>query len=559
MKALTIKSSIVLSSMFLLAACGNGNNEGSGNSDSAEGEDEVLTLTMFNSDLTQNDPFDTAVAEEILEKTGVKLDITYPVGGDDQEAIALMIASGDYPDIIYGKGGINQLIDAGAVIPLDDLIEERGENIQAMYGDQLVRLRRSLEDPSIYHVGTGGVENMYLETAGTLRLSMEVLKELGYPEINTLEDYENALTEYMEMHPTNEDGEPWIPLSLSGSDWRWLITVGDPAGATAGIEGDGQWYVDPEDGETTYKFQMPELKRYFEWLNGMNAKGMLDEESFTHTNDTYVSKLSSGRVLGIADQDWNIGEAEAAIRADGNEWDLWAPLPVALDESYTVGSLKDYGFTGTTGISITSTSEHQEEAMDFLDWFATEEAQILMNWGVEGVNYEIVDGRRVQLEEDRRNAQTNGNYSFETGIGQYIHPFPQWGAAATDSNGQTIGRNGESDIIEQYSEPEIEALDGYGIDLWTELFTPTEELEQPKHGRAWEIALPTSSNVNVIQQRADDYTTQKITEAILTDPANFEAVWEEMQAELVSMGIEDANAEMTQIIRDRLELWGENE
>ncbi|MFC6463570.1 ABC transporter substrate-binding protein [Marinilactibacillus sp. GCM10026970] len=558
MKALTLKSSVMLSSLFLLAACGNGNSNGEGASGSADGEDEVLTLEMFSSDMSQDDPFDNAVAQEILEKTGVKLEFSYPVGGDDQEAVALMIASGDYPDLIYGKGGLNQLIDAGGVIPLEDMIEEKGDNIKALYGDQLDRLRRSSDDPSIYHVGTAGVENMYLETSGTMRLQLEVLKELGYPEINTLEDYENALTEYMEMHPTNEDGEPWIPLSLSGSDWRWLITVGDPASAVGGIEGDGQWYV-ADDGEATYKFQRPELKEYFQWLNGMNAKGMLDEESFTHTNDTYVSKLSSGRVLGIADQDWNFTEAEAALRADEDEWSLWAPLPVGLDEDTEVQTLKDYGFTGMTGVSITSSTEHQEEAFEFLDWFATEEAQILMNWGVEGVHYEIVDGKRVQLEEDRKESQTNPNYSLESGIGAYIHPFPQWGSAALDSNGQTIGRMGAEDIIAQYSEPEKEALEGYGIDLWVDLFPATEDLETPKHGRAWEIALPTGSNVNVIQQRADDYTTQKITEAILADPADFNGIWEEMQAELESIGIEEANAEMTEIIRDRLELWGETE
>ena len=29
-------------------------------------------------------------------------------------------------------------------------------------------------------------------------------------------------------------------------------------------------------------------------------------------------------------------------------------------------------------------SEHPEEAFDFLDWMASEEAQILTNWGIEG-------------------------------------------------------------------------------------------------------------------------------------------------------------------------------
>ena len=60
-----------------------------------------------------------------FKRTGIKLELSHPVGGDEQ-AIPLMIASGDYPDMIYSKGDLNKLIDAGAAIPLDDLIEEKG-------------------------------------------------------------------------------------------------------------------------------------------------------------------------------------------------------------------------------------------------------------------------------------------------------------------------------------------------------------------------------------------------------------------------------------------------
>lgn len=556
---------IVLSSALILSACGNGdgdagtNGDGNGTSDNGNETSEPITLTMFHADLPQSDGFDNAVAQEITERTGVQLELSYPVDGDDLQAIALMIGSGDFPDLIFGKGGINQLIDSGSVQPLDELIEERGDNLKAMYGDQLDRLRNNLDDPEIYHVGTGGVENQYLETSGTMMLQLGVLRDLGYPEINTLEDYENALVQFLEENPTNENGEEWIPMSLSGSDWRWLITVGNPAGFVAGFQDDGQWQVDEETGETTYKFQKEEFREYFRWLNGMNAQGLLDPESFTHTHDTYISKLSSGRVLAIADQDWNIGAAEAALRSEGNEWGLWAPLPVTLNEDIQPMSTRDYGFTGTTGISISSDSDHIEEAFDFLDWMASEEAQILTNWGVEGVNYEMVDGQRVQLDEDRENAQTNSNYSFETGVGQYAYPFPQWGNGAVDSNGQGITRTTEEDVRSNFVEAELETLDQYNANLWVDLFPAPEELGIPNHGRAYEIPLPTDSQVNIVQQRADDYTTQKITEAILADPDSFDAIWDEMQDQLISFGVEEANEEMTDIVNNRIELWGEVE
>lgn len=544
---------LLLSSSLLLAACGN---DGGADTTEADG-DEVTTLTFFSADLTEDAPFDDPVAQKITEETGVKLEISHPVGGDEQ-AVPLMIASGDYPDMIFAKGDIGKMIDAGALLPLDDLIEERGENIKNMYGDQIDRLRNSLDDPQIYHLGTGGVTNIDMETSGTFQIQLDVLRDQGYPEINTLDEFETALTDFLAENPTTEDGQDYIPLTLLGSDWRWLITVGNPSGFAAGLQDDGQWHVDEETSETVYKFQLPEVKEYFKWLNHINDIGLLDPESFTQTYDTYISKLSSGRVLSIADQDWNISDAEQALRADGNDWGLWAPLPVTLNEDILNPSTKDYGFTGTTGISITSTSEQPEKAFDFLDWMASEEAQILVNWGIEGENYEIVDGRRVQTDEDRENANTNQNYSLETGVGMYIWPFPQWGTGAEDSNGQSIARSTKEDVMANYTDAETEALSNYGIDLWVEQFPSPEELGNPAHGKAYEYILPSNSEVAIIQQKADDYTTQKITEAILANPEDFDAVWEEMQEELLNMDIESANAEMTEITNRRLELWGEN-
>ncbi|MGO4928196.1 ABC transporter substrate-binding protein [Fundicoccus sp. Sow4_F4] len=516
-------------------------------------QEEETTLTFFSVDLSIDDPFTNPVAQEITERTGIKLELSHPVGGDEQ-AIPLMIASGDYPDLIYSKGDLNKLIDAGAVIPLDDLIEEKGENLKAMYGEQLTRLRNSLEDPQIYHLGTGGVTNLQLKTSGTVQIQLDVLKELGYPEINTLEEYEAALTEYIDMYP-EIDGQPTIGLSLLGSDWRWLITVGNPAGFAAGFQDDGQWHVDEETGETFYKFLVPEIREYFKWLNHMNDIGLLDPESFTQTFDSYIAKLSSGRVLGTADQDWNVSQAVAVLKADDKANRLWAPLPVTVSEDQLSQSTRDAGFTGTMGISISSTSDKQEEAFEFLDWMASEEAQILVNWGVEGVHYDIVDGLRVQKPEDRENANTNPNYSIDAGIGAYIHPFPMWGNGALDSNGQTIGRDSKVDIMENYTEAEVEVLDAYGIDLWVESFPQPEELGQPPHGRAWEYVIPTSSDVTIIQQKADDLTTQKITEAILASPEDFDAIYDDMVAQLEAMNIKEAESQMTKITTDRMELW----
>src|SRR5690625_2687011 len=557
---------MLLLGMVFLVACGddsnndssskgNGNNNDNGNDNSTEeSSKEPITLTLFNADLTEDVSFDDPVAQKITEETGVTLEFQHPVGGDEQ-AIPLMIAGGDYPDMIFAKGDIGKLIGAGGVIKLDDLIEEKGDNLKAMYGDQIDRLRNSIDDPSIYNVGTYGVESAYWETSGTTAIQLDVLRELGYPEINTIYDFEDALAEYIEKYP-EIDGQKTIGLSLLGSDWRWLITVGNPAGFSLGIPDDGQWAIDDETGEATYKFTLPEIKEYFQWLNHMNDIGLLDPESFTHTHDTYISKISSGRVLGLADQDWNYGDAVNALLQDGKEWRTYAPLPVTLSDEYQSQGLKDYGFAGGWGISITSTSEHQERAFEFLDWMASEEAQILTNWGVEGINYDIVDGKRVMKEEDRKRRNSDSDYPKETGVGYYTYPFPQWGNGAVDSNGQSITPDTQEDIIAEYNDAEKEVISEYGMESWVDWFPSTEELGVSQHGAAANYTIPSGSDLEIIQQKADEISEQKITQAILGKPEDFDAAWDEIQQDLIDAGIEQANDEMTKITQDVMELWG---
>lgn len=518
--------------------------------------DDPITLSFFNADLTEDKSFDDPVAKKITEETGVILELEHPVGGDEQ-AIPLMIASGDYPDMIFAKGDIGKLIEAGGVIKLDDLIEEKGDHLKAMYGDQINRLRNSIDNPGIYTVGTYGVETANWETSGTTSIQLDVLRELGYPEINTVEDYENVLTEYIEKYP-EIDGQKTIGLSLLGSDWRWLITVGNPAGFSLGIPDDGQWAINDETGEAQYKFTLPEIKEYFKWLNHMNDIGLLDPESFTHTHDTYIAKLSSGRVLGIADQDWNYGDADKALVADNKEWRTYAPLPVTLNEKYQSQGLKDYGFAGGWGVSISSTSKHPEKAFEFLNWMGSEEAQILLNWGIEGVNYDVVDGKRVMKDEDIKRKNSDADYAKETGVGYYLYPFPQWGSAAVDSGGDSITPDSQKDIIANYNDAEKEVISAYDMESWIDWFPTTEELGTSKHGAAANFVIPSGSELEIIQQKADELTEQKITQAILGKPDDFDAAWEKMQQELIDMGINDANKDMTKITQDVMELWETN-
>ncbi|MDR2701590.1 MAG: ABC transporter substrate-binding protein [Spirochaetaceae bacterium] len=545
MKKITI---VFLAAALLLAAgC-----KKDGASVSTAGTKKPISFTFYTVDSVEDMPFTDPVAKKITEATGVTLLVDHPVGGD-QQAIPLMIASGQYPDLIYAKGNLNLLIEAGAVIPLDDLIEKNGKHIKELYGDQMVRLRNSSDDPHIYTVGTYSVKTAYWRTDGTMQLQHAVLKELGYPRMQTLDDYEKAVKAYIQKYPTI-NGQKTIGLSLLIDTWQWYIDLSNPSNALIGFPDDGQWIVDQNTLEVQYKFLHPDAKLFYKWLNRMNAEGILDPESFTQKEDIWKAKIAAGRVLGLAYPLWGYGEARSSLIKDGMADRTYAYLPIMADGRYKCVALKDYGFSGGWGIAISSSCKDPERAFEFLDWMCSEEAQILVNWGIEGINYRIVDGKRIVPDEEQRMAETDPDYGRKTGVGRWAYPFPMRGPAYIDSTGNYITKDSPERIRNQeYLDVEKETLAAYGAEMWTDLFPSTESLGVSKHGAAWQYTLPPDANAKLTE--ADNYMKNALANLVLGKPANFEDSWQKIVQDLRRMGIEDAGKILTNMVKDKIKLW----
>ncbi|MCG7380484.1 extracellular solute-binding protein, partial [Paenibacillus sp. ACRSA] len=166
MKSKTPKTFAMLmlaSALLVTAGCGNSGSKDA-SSEGSTGTDAV-TFTFFGADASPNwNRMQDEVGQEITKQTGVTIDAEYDVNNGGEQKIALMAASGDYPDIIYPKGNLSKLVDAGAMLDLTDLIEEHAPNLKKIYGEQMNRLKYSLEDQAIYTLPTNlGVVNVALD------------------------------------------------------------------------------------------------------------------------------------------------------------------------------------------------------------------------------------------------------------------------------------------------------------------------------------------------------------------------------------------------------------
>lgn len=400
MKSKSIKTAftLMLMSSMLIAGCGGGNNNknvintpadnGAKNTGNNAADDTAMdtspfTISFFGGDASPNwNKMQDDVGKVITEKTGVTINAEFDVGsGGGDQKIPMMAASEDVPDLIFAKGNLSILVDAGLVIDLTDLIDKYAPNLKKVYGDNMNRLKYSLDDQSIYQIPTNmGVGQQSFDATGGFEIQHRVLKELGYPEVKTLADYEKVLKDYVALHPET-DGQPTIPLTLNADDWKIMITVTNPAFTTTGAPDDGEYYVDPKTYEAKLHYKRPEEKEYFRWLNGMYAQGLLDKDAFVQKDDQYKAKVASGRVLGLISQEWEYSDGENALKAAGKDEYTYAHFPVTLSEEYKDHSFMSTGIDGY-GLAITTAAKDPVRIIKWLDWMSSDEGQVLRSWGL---------------------------------------------------------------------------------------------------------------------------------------------------------------------------------
>ena len=527
--------------------------EASSSGETADDADDKspITFAYFNAD-GKNGNWDNPVAKAITEATGVTLDVSYPVAsqGDAKEDIALRIANDEYPDMIYAKGSATDLYQAGALIDMTDLIEKYGPNITKMYGAEMEKLKWSQDDPGIYQLSYAGVNQKTLTTGGSCQIQWAALKENDYKYPKTLDEYEKMIKSYLAAHPKTEDGLDMIGITMSASDWHWMITLGNPAGLIADASPDnGQWIIDDEYN-VHYKHVTDEEKEYFKWLCRMYNEGILDPNFATQTDDDYIAKVASGRVVAITDAEWHYSQCEATLVADGKVDQTYVGLPVTLREDQVEKALLYQGTTVGWGIGITKSCEDPVRAIKFLDYLCSDEGQILYHWGIEGENYFLDDdGQPYRTDEEVAKAQSDPDYAKNTGIDNYTG-FPIYGTGSYSEDGFPYTPTTKESVIANYNTAEKEGCEAMGFEMLTDMFAQPEEFDLLPYSALWAYQQP--QELAEKQTILDEIAWPGLVKCVTGTEDEFDGNWESMVQELTDNGLADAEEAMTEFLATKL-------
>ena len=558
--------SIALALMLVLAACtgksgdgggsgtsgqetgsgtgsnGNGGGEGSGS------ELEPITITAFIGAPQQTPTPDNRIYKKIRDELGVTLEMEFLVG-DLQQKLGVMIAGGEYPDLITAD---TKLVAAKAVIPLEDLIEEHAPNLRKHFAKAWNRMKDS-SDGHIYWLPNYGIIHGEFKptwySGPAFWIQKKVLKEFGYPRPKTLDEFMQLVRDYVAKHPTTEDGQPTIGYTALASDWRTFPLLNPPE-HLIGHPNDGGVVV--KDGVAEVFAVKDYAKRYYQELNNLYNEGLFDKEAFVQNYDQYLAKLSSGRVVAMFDQHWNFQPAEDNLIAEGRILDTYVGFPLVYDTSIRDWYLDRPVPNLNNGFGISKDAKDPVRIIKFLDALITEEWQKILSWGEEGIDYHVDENGRFYRTPEQRAQQEDPTWKLANRADALFGYIPKIEGTFSDGNATSPGNQPE-EYFESLKPEDRELLEAYGYKTWTDFFSPPPE--NPVYYPAWQIDLIDGSEAAIAGQQMTDTSLKYLPQAIMAKPGQFDAVWDDYVKAFEKINVQAYLDRVNEQLQWRIENW----
>ena len=498
---------------------------------------EPITLTVFRGDPGDQPAEDNKIYKMIEEEFGVTFEFEF-LAGDLDEKLGMMIAGEDYPDLFDGGNSADLIIQNGALINLLDYISpEKTPRLWAHIEPQKARVIEKDEDGNdvLYIIPNYGLtdgEQIVNEVNGpAFFVQKQVLAWAGYPEIHTLNEYFDLLDSFIAENPTNADGTPYTGFAILCEDWRHFCLI-NPVQHLMGRPNDGEVLVDVStpDFHTETFIDKPYAKPYYKKLNEEFHKGLISKDTFVMNYDQYIAALSSGTVLGMFDQTWDFNNATFALKDAGMDENTYVALGLVYDPEYVDGQeIEEHYVNGSLpnirrGFGISVNCECPERIINMWEEMLSERWQLIFNWGIEGEDYSVEDGRLIMTQEQWDNTQ-DINWQLHNKARAFFESSPKRQGWILD--GEFAGNcwepaNQPEIVFGAMTEYDKNFLAAYGYQKYADFVNPPIELAP--YGEAWQIDY---TPVDVEHQDFLDIQDKELPELIMCAPEEFDAKWDQ--------------------------------
>ncbi|MDF2869995.1 MAG: hypothetical protein K0R05_1570 [Anaerocolumna sp.] len=360
-------------------------------------------------------------AQVMKDKFNVKLNII-PTGDG---VFSTRMESGELGDIvIFGQDGdeYKQAIQGGLLLDWneDEILQDYGpyinENMQVA-----LQKNKDISGGTLYGVGhnVGSSSDEHESFFYHPDIRWDLYAKLGYPEVNTLEDFIPVLEKMVKENPTSDSGQKTYAMSLF-KDWDGdMVMYVKALGALYGYD---------EFGFTLYDVNTQTAQpilddnsiylRSLKFYNQLYQKGLLDPDSMTQTSTEASDAYTDGAAV------FNIFNflGQALYNTDTHTSEGKGMFALAAKDMKVLSyGLNVYG--GNRVWSIGANTQYPELCMAIINWLSTPEGVMTSNYGPQGVSWDYDDQGYAYLTDlgaaskaDQKTEMTDGySGTFEDG------------------------------------------------------------------------------------------------------------------------------------------------
>ena len=345
----------------------------------------------------------------IEEKTNVHINWVYVISQEASEKFGLMVASGDYPDILRGggeyyTGGLEQACADGVVVDLSEYIPVYMPTYQALRTSNEKLMRDTVSDDGrmvgVYTIASNNGEICGESVWDGMCVRKDWLDELNMELPVTIDDWHEMLVAFRDTYHCEA---PLMIGATNGYDFchNFLSAYGVL----------GEFYND--NGTVKYGPLEDGYRQWVQLFRDWYAEGLIDP-NFISNN---VTAMANPEYIGT-------GRAGATTNVWGMTADVYKRQGYTDDEDFflaatTTPVLKEgdtpqigYAMSELTKetVCITTACQDVELACRYLDYWYTKECMMLDSYGIEGESYVENEDGTYSFSDSLKEAVSNGEY-----------------------------------------------------------------------------------------------------------------------------------------------------
>ena len=329
-----------------------------------------------------------SVLARAKEITGVDLSFILQSVNAATDNFNLMVASGDYPDLIfnpssYYTGGMDKAVADEVFLDLTDMVPELAPNYYRLINQDETTLTACKTAEGRF-VEIMRLEAEYAKPSTGLVIRQDWLDDLGLDTPVTLDDMHDVLTAFKDEKGAVE------PLGMTYTgilDGDEIASAFDAYGTYSAFM--GAYPICLRDGKVAFGWKEDEMRDYLELISQWYAEGLLGKDFYIDNtgHGIHYSKTTTDMV-GVFLNDYFQLDLLEQFMQDPEARLVGIPAPVK-EAGQTLHFGSSQSLTSGFSWAITTDCSDPELALQYADFYFTEEGSRMCNYGIEGEGMEF--------------------------------------------------------------------------------------------------------------------------------------------------------------------------